>query len=179
MSSDPPKSPLDSDSKPENLGEPNDDPITGMIALPELEKAIESAPEPAKPMLREIGRVLGVFHSRTVAPYSPLDNVSPEVAKALIESKTKDNDNKFEMAKQRQKDSHEFETKEQRNSFVILCPLIFIIALVFAACLFIGIYLAVHGYEILGSCILTAVITSILAYLAGLGTADLMRRRRE
>ena len=65
--------------------------------------------------------------------------------------------------------------KQHCDRFSVMRPVTFVVTIVLAACLFIGIFLAVYGHETLGSCILTAVITSILAYLGGLGTADLIK----
>lgn len=162
-----------------NLTDPptsHDKPSTELVssaAVPEkLEKIIEGVPEPQQHAFREIIReFMGVFHSKTASPF----DVDPAIVKILAESQTKDNDNKFEFAKQRQHDSHELAMKQHCDRFSVMRPVTFVVTVVLAICLFIGIFLAVYGHETLGSCILTAVITSILAYLGGLGTADLIK----
>jgi hypothetical protein len=42
-------------------------------------------------------------------------------------------------------------------------------------CITAGIYLTANGHEVLGSNLFTAVISGLLAYLAGLGTANFFK----
>ncbi len=142
-------------------------------AVPEkLERFVDAIPEPQRNEFREVIReFLGVVHSKSTSPF----DISPEVAQILSDAQIKDNDNKFKFATQKQTNSHEFKMVQHRDRFKILRPIVFTIATVLTVCLFLGIYLAINGHETLGSCILTGVITAILSYLAGLGTADLVK----
>ncbi|MEK6335082.1 MAG: hypothetical protein AABM67_09045 [Acidobacteriota bacterium] len=161
----------------------NDDAVAGEVSaapVPEkLEKMIEAVPEPQQHVFREIVReFMGVFHSKTMSPF----DINPEVVKILAESQTKDNDNKFEFAKQRQKDvatenQRDYDLKKLKytNKMQLLRPICLVVVAVYTICLFIGIYLAVIGKETLGASIITGVIASVLSLLAGLGLAPITK----
>jgi len=136
-----------------------------------LAEALGTAPEPErKEIVREFVReFMGmIVHSKTSSPF----DIDPKIAEILAEAQTKDSQNKFEFARQRQKDNHEFRMIEHRDRYKVVGPLVFIVAAVTAACLFIGIWLSYVGHTNLGGCLITGVITAVLGYLAGAGTAE-------
>jgi hypothetical protein len=135
-----------------------------------LERIIEAVPEPKRAEFREIIReFMGIIHhSKSASPF----DINPEVAQIMIDAQVKDNQNKFEFAKQRQKDNHELRMTEHRDRYSVVRPLIFIVTAISAAILFLGIWLSYVGHNNLGGCLITGVITGVLGYLAGAGTSE-------
>lgn len=142
-------------------------------AVPEkLEKIIEGVPEPQQHVFREMVReFMGVFHSKTSSPF----DIDPQIVKILAESQTKDNDNKFEFAKQRQQDTHEMKKIEHLDRQRLIRPAVYVVLGVFPVLLFVGIYLAATGQAALGTGLITGVVTSFLAYVAG--TSDIFKSK--
>lgn len=161
------------DDDPPDEGKKEKDPKS---SVQKLERIIEAVPEPKRDEFREIIReFMGIVHSKTSSPF----DIDPEVAKVIFETQVKDNQNKFEFATIRQKDNHEYRMITHRDRTSIIRPLVFIITVTMVVSLFIGMWFAYKGYDLLGGCIMTAVITAVLGYLAGVGTSDLVRPRKD
>ncbi len=108
--------------------------------------------------------------------------IDPEVARILTDSLDKDNENKFRYLTQKQSDeaarderAQGFEKLKFETRVKFLWPIVTSILLITIAGLVEGVYLATHGHETLGVNILTAIITAVFAYLAGLGTANFFK----
>jgi hypothetical protein len=80
---------------------------------------------------------------------------------------------KLEVEDEESKRTHDLALLSHKDKFKILRPAVYTVLAIFPVCLFIGIYLAVIGHAVLGSSLITGVVTSFLSYLAGGGTKSL------
>ena len=175
--SDEKKSPTEEDKRelPASTGTPVEE-------FKKVEKVIEDLPlpQPKKAEIRHtFQEMFMTFVERSGGP-----RIDPETAKILAETVDKDNEHKFQFLMQKQKDEaaqtereHKLEVNrhEDRVKFLwlILIPSLLLIILG----LFAGVYLCANNHEVLGASILTAIITGIFAFLAGLGTVNFFKSK--
>lgn len=74
---------------------------------------------------------------------------------------------KLEVEDDENKRTHDLALLSHKDRFKIIRPAAYTVLVVFPVCLFLGIYLAVNGHDVLGGSLITGVVTSFLAYLAG------------
>lgn len=111
-------------------------------------------------------------------------HLDPEVFKIAAETVARDNENKFKYLTQKQQDTaeknkreHDFDVLRYQDRYKILRPVTFIVVAVLTVCLFIGIYLCTVDQEMLGSNLITGVITGLLSFLAGLGVSEILKKK--
>jgi hypothetical protein len=148
------------------------------IAEQELETIIRDLPAPQKEKARETIRELfmGVIE-RSSGP-----KLDPETVKVIAASVDKDNERKFQYLSQKQKDQaeqdkleHTFTVQRHNDRMGLLRPIIYIVIVAVVACMGMGIYFSAEGHEVLGASLLTGAITGVFAFLAGLGTSDIVK----
>ena len=146
----------------------------------ELEEVIKDLPEPQRERIRHTIRETALtFFQGAVSP-----RIDAETARVITESLDKDNERKFQYLTQKQKDEaeaikrqHEFAVLRHHDNRRMFWPILICVLLMVMGCIIAGIYFTANGHEVLGSNLLTAVISGLLAYLAGLGTANFFKNK--
>jgi hypothetical protein len=148
-----------------------------------LEDVIRDLPEPKRQEVRAVLSEVTASFMGVVERGGP--RIDPETARILTESSDKDNENKFRFLTQKQKDlaeqekrEHDFAVRRWDSQVKILWFILVPVVLVCVGGIVEGIYLATHGHDTLGVSILSAIITGIFAYLAGLGTTNFFKNEK-
>lgn len=153
--------------------------IPGSLEDPKgkIEEIISELPEPKR---REFKEYILEFFMGVVERGGP--KIDPETAGILTASLDKDNENKFKYLSQKQQDEaererreHAFKVRQFNSRERFLWLIVPTVLLVCVGGIIEGIYLATHGHDTLGVSILSAIITGIFAYLAGVGTANFFK----
>lgn len=163
----------------------NGDPASTALSIPQVDQKLDAVlakvPEPQRNQIRTIIHEV-VRDSFTAVVQGGGPRMDPETAKIITASIDKDNDNKFQYLTQQQKDEaeagkrqHEFAVIRHGNRTRMMWPCLIAILITTIGCISVGIYLAATGREMLGSNILTAIITALLSFLGGLGTAHFFK----
>ena len=148
-----------------------------------IEEIIESMPTPEK---RERARhIIEETFVGLIERSSP-NQINPEVAKILADSADRDNDNKFKFLTQKQQDaadakkrSDEFKITKNRDVFSLIKPVVFAVVFVLLIAMGVGVYLCLNGKETLGASLITGAVTSGLSFVAGLGTANILKDKEK
>ena len=159
-----------------NMEEPS-----SLVVRPEveakLEQIIEAVPADKKESVRHTFQEFFALIERSSSPH-----LSPEVARIMVESADRDNENKFKFLTQKQQDDAELEKEElgfrkqkHKDRFSLVKPIIYFVLAFVAILTGLGIYLCVIGKEVLGASLLTGIFSAIFGYLAGVGTSDFFK----
>jgi hypothetical protein len=141
-----------------------------------LEAIIDKLPpEQAQHTLREF--IFGIIERSGSTP-----KIDPEVFKIAAATVEKDNDNKFKYLTQKQSDEaaksvrdDAFRDVQHRDHVKLLWPILIVVLIVVVGCIASGIWLAVHGYQSLGTGLITGAAFAVAGYLAGAGTSDIFK----
>lgn len=120
---------------------------------------------------------------------SATPQITPEVARILIESQDKDNKHKFEFLTQKQKDEaeaekraddlrekrHDFNCTKHNDRFSLIKPVIWIVLLLVVGLTIAGVWLLAIGKEAIGSALLSGLWGAVFGYLAGFGTSNFFK----
>jgi hypothetical protein len=167
--------------KPEVVPEGGDVVTTNAPApqiSPAIEEILKDIPEPQRERIRHTFREI----SLTAFQGAVSPRIDAETARIITESLDKDNEHKFQYLTQKQRDEaevikrqHDFEVLRHNDNRQMLWPTLICVLILVMGCITAGIYLTANGHEVLGSNLLTSIISGLLAYLAGLGTANFFK----
>jgi hypothetical protein len=150
-----------------------------------LHTALDDLPLP-EPQKREVfTRVREVMFA--LIDRSGVPRLDPETTRLLTDAATRDADNKFKYLTQKQSDlaedsrrKHEFDVRRHEDAVRMIWPILIAVLFVIIGALGFGCWLIAIGRDSVGIPIVTAIISGILAYLAGFGTPrDLWTGRQE
>jgi len=173
---------MNDEKPPESTPLPKDVAPPSGASVPQVEEKLETAlkdlPPPKQQMIRET--IQEVFMAVVGGIAGP--KIDAETAKIVAASVDKDNEFRFQYLSQKQKDeaeqnkrAHDLEMLRHQDRVRVLRPVLYTMLFVVVGALSVGVYLAATGHEVLGSNILTAVITGLLAFLGGLGTMSFFK----
>lgn len=180
MSQEPPPENLNQALEPQNQKEAQESSPPVKEVEQQLQAAIKNLPPQEQEKVRHVftETMMGFFQS---GGGTKLD---PETAKILAATVEKDNEYKFQYLSLKEKNEAEARKREDdheatqwRDKVALSKPILYISLIVIPVCLFIGIWLAATGREMLGSNLITAVLTGLFAFLAGLGTSNLFKKK--
>jgi hypothetical protein len=172
---------MTSDDSPDKTPSSPSDSVSAS-SLPQSEQKLDAVlakvPEPQRELIKHT--IHEVFRDSFTAIIQGASGprIESETAKIITESLDKDNANKFQYLTQKQKDEaddskrrHEFAILRHTDRKKMIWPCLMTVLIVAVGCIVAGIWLAATGHEMLGSNLLTGIITALLAFLGGLGTA--------
>lgn len=143
-----------------------------------FEEVIKDLPSQKQESIRHVLEEI----SLSVVQGGMSSRIDPETARILTESIDKDNEYKFQYLTQKQqaaaeaaKRDHDFIVQRHNDRKKMLWPVMVTVIIVCLGCIIIGIYFCATGKDTLGSSLLTAAITGVLSYLAGLGTSNFFK----
>ena len=163
----------------EVVPEGSDVTVTGVPVPQKIEEALKDIPEGQRQRIRHI---LQETISLTAVQGALSPRIDPETAKIITESLDKDNEHKFQYLTQKQRD--EAEASKREHDFAVLLhadrrkmlwPVLICVLFMVLGGISAGIYLTANGHEVLGGSLLTAILSGLFAYLAGLGTANFFK----
>lgn len=143
-----------------------------------LEAFVKDLPESKQEEFKHtIHEFFAMFMERSSGP-----RIDPETAKILAASADKDNDLRFQYLSQKQKDvadqkerEHKLEERRLTSLVKFMWPILIAVIIVAVGGIGTGIYLAATGHEMLGSNILTAILTALFAFIGGMGAPRIFK----
>lgn len=171
---------MSEDNSENKLPVPPDDGQSLQAPIEQIQEAIKDLPEPQR---QRVQHIIQEFLSVSLVHGSSRPRLDPKTAEIVTASIDKDNEHKFQYLTQKQRDKAEADKRKDDFAVIqhndrkkMLWPLMICAILVSVFCIMAGVYYSANGHDVLGASLLTAVVTGVFAYLAGLGTANFFKK---